>query len=159
MAHLFSSICCGCWVTKFASLWTHGLYPARVFCPWNFPGKNTRVGCHFILQGIFLTQGLNLCLFSLLHWQGFFFTPVLPGKPCFIHTPTLEGSYFKMFLQMKNASMRQLSSTQKSHSPQGTLFFGFGTRTSNGTQAYLMEFINASHLKIEARKILKMIIF
>ena len=35
-------------------------------CPWNFPGKNTGVGCHFLLQGIFLTQGLNLCL---LHWQ------------------------------------------------------------------------------------------
>ena len=30
------------------------------------PGKNTGVGCHFILQGIFLIQGLNLCL---LHWQ------------------------------------------------------------------------------------------
>ena len=28
-------------------------------CPWNFPGKNTGVGCHFLLQGIFLTQGLN----------------------------------------------------------------------------------------------------
>ena len=33
---------------------------------WNFPGKNTRVGCHFLLQGIFLTQGLNP---HLLHWQ------------------------------------------------------------------------------------------
>ena len=27
------------------------------------------VGCHFLLQGIFLTQGLNLCLLHLLHWQ------------------------------------------------------------------------------------------
>ena len=27
--------------------------------PWNSPGKNTGVDCHFILQGIFLTQGLN----------------------------------------------------------------------------------------------------
>ena len=35
-------------------------------CPWDFPGKNTGVGCHFLLQGIFLTQGLNPCL---LHWQ------------------------------------------------------------------------------------------
>ena len=25
----------------------HGLYPAKLLCPWNFPGKNTRVGCHF----------------------------------------------------------------------------------------------------------------
>ena len=35
-------------------------------CPWNFPGKNTGVGCPFQLQGIFPTQGLNL---PLLHWQ------------------------------------------------------------------------------------------
>ena len=32
----------------------------------DFPGTNTGVGCHFLFQGIFLTQGLNL---SLLHWQ------------------------------------------------------------------------------------------
>ena len=30
--------------------------------PWNFPGKSTGVGSHFLLQGIFLTQGSNLCL-------------------------------------------------------------------------------------------------
>ena len=34
-----------------------------------FPGKNTGVGCHFLLQGIFLTQGLNLHLLCLLHRQ------------------------------------------------------------------------------------------
>ena len=34
-----------------------------------FSGKNTRVGCHFLLQGIFLTQGPNLHLLCLLHWQ------------------------------------------------------------------------------------------
>ena len=34
--------------------------PARLFCPWNFPGKSTGVGYHSLLQGIFLTQGLNL---------------------------------------------------------------------------------------------------
>ena len=32
------------------------------FYPWDFPGKNTRVGCHSLLQGIFLTQKLNLGL-------------------------------------------------------------------------------------------------
>ena len=31
----------------------------RLLRPWEFPGKNTGVGCHFLLQGIFLTQGLN----------------------------------------------------------------------------------------------------
>ena len=35
----------------------------------NSPGKNTGVGCHFLLQGIFPTQGLNLGLLHLLHWQ------------------------------------------------------------------------------------------
>ena len=35
-------------------------------CPWNFPGKNTAVGCHFLFQGIFPTQRSNLCLLHLL---------------------------------------------------------------------------------------------
>ena len=35
---------------------------------------NTGVGCHALLQGIFLTQGLNLYLLCLLHWQAGFFT-------------------------------------------------------------------------------------
>ena len=37
--------------------------------PWNFPGKNTGVGCHFRLQGIFPTQGWNPHLLPPLHWQ------------------------------------------------------------------------------------------
>ena len=40
------------------SLRPHGLWPARLLRPWDFPGKNTGVGC---LQGIFLTQGSNPC--------------------------------------------------------------------------------------------------
>ena len=36
-----------------------GLQPARFLCPWDSPGKNTGVGCHVLLQGIFLTQELN----------------------------------------------------------------------------------------------------
>ena len=35
------------------SLWPHGLQPTRLLYPWNCPGKNARVGCHFLLQGIF----------------------------------------------------------------------------------------------------------
>ena len=57
----------------------HGLQPARLLCLWNFPGKNTGVGCHFLLQGIFPTQGLNPHLLSLLHWQADSFTPKPPG--------------------------------------------------------------------------------
>ena len=39
------------------SLWPHGLFPTRFLCPWDSPGKNTGVGCHVILQGIFPIQG------------------------------------------------------------------------------------------------------
>ena len=43
----------------------HGLQSARLFCPWNSPGKSTGVCCHSHLQGIFLTQGPNLQADSL----------------------------------------------------------------------------------------------
>ena len=42
------------------SLWPHGLQPTRLLHPWNFLGRSPGVGCHFLLQGVFLTQGLNL---------------------------------------------------------------------------------------------------
>ena len=48
-------------VQLFATPWTAAL---RLLRAQDFPGKNTRVDCHFLLQGIFLTQGLNL---DLLH--------------------------------------------------------------------------------------------
>ena len=44
------------------SLWPHGLQSDRLLCLWSSPGKNTGVGCHSLLQGIFLTQRLNLGL-------------------------------------------------------------------------------------------------
>ena len=37
----------------------HGLEPARLLCPWDFPGKSAGAGCHFLLQEIFPTQRLN----------------------------------------------------------------------------------------------------
>ena len=51
------------------TLQPYGLQPARLLCPWDFPRKNTGVGCHAMLQGIFPTQGLNPHLLCLLHWQ------------------------------------------------------------------------------------------
>ena len=63
-----------CLVTS-SSLQSHGLQPARLLCPWDSPGKNTGVGYHLLLQGIFLTQGSNRRL------AGGFFTTKPPGKP------------------------------------------------------------------------------
>ena len=44
---------------------TRGLLSARLLCPLDFPGKDTKVGCHFLLQGIFPTQGLKQHLWYL----------------------------------------------------------------------------------------------
>ena len=38
-------------VRLFATPWT--VLPARLLCPWDFPGKSTGVACHFLLQRIF----------------------------------------------------------------------------------------------------------
>ena len=52
---VFMYVCvCVCSVV-FDSLWPHELSPARLFCPWDAPDKNTGAGCHFLLQGIFPT--------------------------------------------------------------------------------------------------------
>ena len=45
----------------------HGLQPTRLLCPWDSPGKNAGVGCHTLLQGIFLTRGSNSHLLQLWH--------------------------------------------------------------------------------------------
>ena len=60
---------CACSVASVVSnsVQSYGLQPARLLCPWDSSGKNTGVGCHALLQGIFLTQGLNPCLLCLLH--------------------------------------------------------------------------------------------
>ena len=44
------------------ALWPHRLQPVRLLCPWNSPGKNSEVGSHSLLPGIFPTQGSNLGL-------------------------------------------------------------------------------------------------
>ena len=47
----------------------------------------TRIlGHHDLLQGIFPTQGSNLCLLRLLCWQAGSLSPVPPGKPCLVYT-------------------------------------------------------------------------
>ena len=70
------------------SIWEKRLYSffQQSFFPWQrervcafSPGKNTGVGCHSLLQGILLTQGLNL---HLLHWQADSFPPSTWRTPC-----------------------------------------------------------------------------
>ena len=54
---------------------------SNILLALEFSSKNTGVGCHFLLQGIFPTQGLNPCLLCLLHWQVGSLSLVPPGKP------------------------------------------------------------------------------
>ena len=54
---------------------------ARRLCAWYFPGKDTGVGFHFLLQGFFLTQGSKP---HLLHWQADFTTEP-PGKHIYVY--------------------------------------------------------------------------
>ena len=61
-----SACMCACSVVS-DSLLPHGLQPTRLICPWNFTGKITGVGCHFLLLRIFLTQGWKRHLLCFLH--------------------------------------------------------------------------------------------
>ena len=58
------------------------------------PGKKTGVSYHFLLQGIFPTQGSNPCLLSLLHWQADSLPLVPPGKPLYYYTSCFSSDYF-----------------------------------------------------------------
>ena len=60
----------------FVTLWT-----TRLLCPWDFQGKSTGVGCHFLLQGIFMTQGPNPCLLCLLHCRQGLYPLSYRGSP------------------------------------------------------------------------------
>ena len=51
---------------SYSTLRPHRPWPARLLCPWDSPGKNTRVSSHPLLQGIIPTQGSNL---GLLHYR------------------------------------------------------------------------------------------
>ena len=63
------------------SLGLFGLEPTWRLCQWDFPGKNTRAGYHFLLQGIFPTQGSNLYLLCLLHCRQILYSLSHEGIP------------------------------------------------------------------------------
>ena len=72
-----------------------GLQPTKLLHPWDSPGKNTGVGCHFLLQGIFSIQGLNP---GLPHCRQMLLTSAPPGKPWSEGTSNLWPSTIKILL-------------------------------------------------------------
>ena len=79
---------------------SHGVF--RFFCPWNTPGKNTGVGCHSLLQGIFPTQGLHLsrlCCREILNHLSY------QGSPFVYHFPNLWPLWGKILRELSNMDM------------------------------------------------------
>ena len=81
--HLHVKQNCCCSVTKPCPTHCDPMEPTRLPCPSDSPVKGTGVDCHFLLQGIFATQGLNS---SLLLWQEESLPCEPPGKPVFFIT-------------------------------------------------------------------------
>ena len=75
--------------------------PARFLCPGDSPGKNTGVGCHFLLQGIFPTQGSNPHLLSLLQWQTDSLLLEPPGK----HNSMVISIFTESLISHRNATI------------------------------------------------------
>ena len=106
-------VCVSCSVMS-DSLQSHELYPTRLLCPWDFPGKNTGVGCHALLQGIFPTQGSNLglldcrqTLYCLSHQGSLCFSLssiLIQCSPSVILLKTLQSSicWMKIVFEMSH---------------------------------------------------------
>ena len=111
---LFVCCCCGLFAILCPTLLQpHGLWPSRL-CPWNFPDKNTGVGCHFLLQGISPNQVSN---WSLRHQQADSWPLSHQGSRLFNFSSLQNGSQGCTFLcdqcQIRGAEHRYGRSQRK----------------------------------------------
>ena len=82
--------CVSSHIRHFVTPWTEA---HQALLPMEFSRhRNTGVGCHFLLQGIFPTQGSNPCLLSLLHWQVDSLSLAPPRKPPAPSTGSIHSS-------------------------------------------------------------------
>ena len=99
------------------SLWPHGLYS-----PWNSSGQNTGMGRHFLLQGIFLTQGSNP---GLSHYRHISYQLSHQGSPKSVNKCCLllhYGLYLPVLREIIE-SLKEFSFSKhrnKSAKPEGT---------------------------------------
>ena len=77
--------------------------PSRLFCPWDSPGKHPGMGCHALLQEIFLPQGSNPRLLHLLLWQ----TGSLPLGPT-AKSPYISLENFKLKQDITSPGMAKI---------------------------------------------------
>ena len=83
------------------SLRPRGLQPTS---PWDFPGKNTGVGSHFL----FLTQGSNWNLLHLLHWQAESLPPCHLGSPLWFGTAQFKLMFAEINFSMVSCALAYL---------------------------------------------------
>ena len=89
---------------------THGLQPASIFCPWDSPGKNTGMGCHFLLQGNLPNSGTE---------PTFPASPALAGKFFIWAVPIITDS---SVFQRKWSTSQHSRLSQKSRFDSGEVF-------------------------------------
>ena len=99
------------------SLRPHGLQPTRLLCPWDFPGKDDGVSCHFLLQRILPTQGSNP---GLLHCRQILYQVSYKGSPkTFLWAHVFGGGAARILkwvaIPFSRRSSRPRDRTQVSH--------------------------------------------
>ena len=72
----------------------HGLQPIRLLCPWDFSVRDAGVGCHFLLYGVFPTQGSN---------------PVLPHCRWILYHLSYQGSNIHLKTRLSSPSLTSLT--------------------------------------------------
>ena len=82
------------------SLRPHGPQPTRLLCPWDTPGQSTGGGCHFLLQGIFLTQGSNTRLCTPPALRAGSSAPAQRGSPSDQHITSTASPWATPELQL-----------------------------------------------------------
>ena len=89
------------------SLRPYGVQPTRLLCPQDCPDKNTGVGCHALLQGVFQTQGLNPRVLRLLHWQAGSSPLAPPGKSYYVVHPSYYNAVSSLKQKKKQHRQQQ----------------------------------------------------
>ena len=109
----------------------YGLKPTRLFCPWDSPGENTGVGCHFLLQGTSRPRD-PICVSCVS----------CIGRQVLYHWCTWEAPCVYMDVYVKNEHRNMFTAVQQDWklSPKGQIAYVLGFRgqsVSVATQRYL----------------------
>ena len=147
-------------LSRFSCVWLCNAMdckPTRLLCPWDSPGRNTGVGCHTLLQGIFPTQGSNPHLLCLLLWQAGSLLLASPGKPSnywFLASPHSYSLYPNVvFLPISMAPRHTQSRTRGTHPQSSPLDVSESPYTrpvcdiSNRTQRWCLSFDSTEELQ------------